>query len=285
MNKWLTIPIKERKLMFKKLGKNRTRQQKTKLFKNMFQGSESVCFLTGVSLNEFPADKIEKFCENKAVFAVKTAAQKFPNIVDICITNSYNTFHFPENRNYLVFARQDMPINQPNWVNLDLIKRETYSLKFKNSPDILWGSDISCGHSRSVCKANRWHENSLDNNPDNRILGPGIMFDTVAAVMAHTGVKLISFLGWDGSRLNEEGKIKHFYDIETDYKPTMNYVSDDFDMKNLKADLTEHEQEIGQKSEIDLTNYLKSNNINIEILSKMSNINSYVDRNFVLYKR
>tara|TARA_R100001129_G_C5315323_1_gene246236 strand:+ start:62 stop:919 length:858 start_codon:yes stop_codon:yes gene_type:complete len=284
MNKWLTVPLKERRFFFKKLANKRTRQQKTKLFKNMFQGSEAVCFLTGVSLNEFPVDKIQKFCENKVVFAVKTAALKFPNIVDICITNSYNTFHFPKEKNYLVFARQDMPINYKNWVNADLIKKNTYALNFVNEPDILWGSDVSAGHSKSVCNANRWNENSFDNNPDNRIIGPGIMNDMVAPILVHTGVTKVSFLGWDGSRLDQNGNIKHFYDIEESYKPTMNYVTDDFDMNNLKADLPEHEQEIGQRSEIHLTKYLEYNNIDIEILTKNSNINSYVNRNFVLYE-
>jgi len=284
MNKWLTVPIKERKVVFRKLAKNRTREQKTKLFKNMFYGAESVCFLTGVSLNEFTTSKVEKFCENKVVFAVKTAAQKFDNVVDICITNSYNTFHFPEDRNYLVFARQDMPINQPNWVNLELIKNSTHSLTFKNNPDILWGSDVSAGHSRSVCNANRWEENSFDNNPDNRIIGPGIMNDMVVPILVHTGVSKVSFLGWDGSRLDNNGNIKHFYDIEKKYSPEMNFVTDDFDMKNLKSDLPEHEQEIGQRSEIHLTNYLKSNNIDIEILTKNSNINSQINRNFIFYE-
>lgn len=283
MNKWLTVPIKERKQIFRKLANNRTRQQKTKLFKNMFQNAEAVCFLTGVSLSEFPVHKIEEFCENKVVFAVKTAALKFPNIVDVCITNSYNTFHFPEDRNYLVFARQDMPINRSNWVNLQLIKKQTHALKFKNDPDILWGSDVSAGHSRSVCNANRWEENSFDNNPDNRIIGPGIMNDMVVPILVHTGVSKVSFLGWDGSRLDNKGNIKHFYDIEKIYSPEMNFVTDDFDMKNLKSDLPEHEQEIGQRSEIHLTSYLKSNNIDIEILTKNSNINSCVNRNFVLY--
>ena len=57
----------------------------------MFQGAEAVCFLTGVSLQEFPVAKIKKFCENKAVFSVKVAAKKFPDITDVCVTNSYKS--------------------------------------------------------------------------------------------------------------------------------------------------------------------------------------------------
>ena len=109
------------------------------------------------------------------------------------------------------------------------------------------------------------------------------MNDMVAPILVHTGVSKVSFLGWDGAKLDNNGNIKHFYDVEKIYSPEMNFVTDDFDMKNLKSDLPEHEQQIAQRSEIDLTNYLKSNNIEIEILTKNSNINSCVGRNFALY--
>lgn len=280
---WSQIPIKERKEEYKKISIGKSLEEKTELFKNIYKDLEGVCLSTGPSLLDFSKEKIIEFCQNKPVFTIKTATLKFANIADICITNTYNTFHFQEKRKYLVLARQEVPINQRNWINLDLIKKETYFENFFYHPDILWGSDISTRHSRSVCNANRWEENSLENNPINRIIGPGIMNDMVVPILIHSGLSKVSFLGWDGSELDSSGKIKHFYDIEKKYRPIMNYVSDDFNMNNLKSDLNEHEQEIGKKALKDMHNYFTKNNCKPEILTKNSSIDTCFFRNDILY--
>jgi len=178
---------------------------------------------------------------------------------------------------------QEAPLGYDNWINQNLIDPKTYSTKFKNEPDVLWGSDTTARHSMSVVNADRWEENSFINNPYNRIIGPGIMNDMVVPLLVHFGVKKVSILGWDGATIQENGSIRHFYDIEKDYTPTLNYVSDRFDLNNLKSDTTECEQQIAAKGEESVFDYLSSKEIEIEILTKNSLITNKINRNYVLY--
>lgn len=283
MIKWKEIPIKKRKELFKEKSDGKSLLMKTVMLKDMYKGCECVCFLAGPSLCEFDQEHIEKFCEGKVVLSVKTSAQKFKSITDVCITNHYATFHFPKDRDYLVLSRQETPLGYENWINTDLIDLETYSLKFKNEPDILWGSDITARHSMSVVNANRWEENLLINNPYNRIIGPGIMNDMVVPLLVHFGVKKVSFLGWDGAKITDDGSIRHFYDIEQEHKPTLNYVSNKFDLNNLKSDTNECEQKIAQNGEDAVFNFLSSKGVEVDILTKNSTITSKIKRNNVLY--
>lgn len=278
MIKWSEIPIKERKNIFKKKSRFLSRSEKTSLFKNMYENEDCLLLSTGPSLLEYTKEEIEQFSKDKVVLTVKTATLKFEDICDICITNSYNTFHFPRKRNYLVFARQDMPIGVKNWVNPQLVTKETYCLDFKNQPDIMWGSDISAKHSKSVCYANRWKENEFDNNPDNRIIGPGIMNDMIIPILVHCGFNNIYTLGWDGASVNKNGTLSHFYDVEKDYIPTMNSVDKSFNLDNLKSDLNDDEQKISKQAESDMNKYLLTKSINVKILSKNSDVNSIFQR-------
>ena len=104
--------------------------------------------------------------------------------------------------------------------------------------------------------------------------------------MVHTGVNKINILGWDGSKTNENGQVYHFYDFEgnKEYKPNMNYIRKDINLdKFLKHDIDDNEHTIVQKAETDLKNYLKSNSIEIEILTKFSHVNKGIKRSKALY--
>jgi hypothetical protein len=135
----------------------------------------------------------------------------------------------------------------------------------------------------SVINANRWEENSFIKNPYNRIIGPGIMNDMVVPLLVHFGVKKASFLGWDGAKITDDGSINHFYDIEKQYTPTLNYVSNKFNLNNLKSDTDECEQQIAERGEQDVLRFLNSKNIEIEILTKNSTVTSKITRNYALY--
>lgn len=280
---WDDIPVADRKDFYKDISSGSSLRVKTSIFKDIYKGLECVLFSAGPSTSEFPMEKLVDFCEGKPVFSVKTAAIKFKDITDICITNYYATFHFPEERDYLVFARQEMPLGHKNWVNPNLIEKNTFSESFENEPDILWGSDVTARHSKSVVMANRWEENSLENSHRDRILGPGIMNDMMVPILVHCGISKVSFLGWDGAKINENGNIKHFYDLEPEYRPTLNYVSEDFNLKNLKSDLDECEQEIGKRGEEQVFKYLSEKGIEVEILTDKSSVFSGIKRNLVLY--
>jgi len=285
MIKWLDIPIKERKNKYKEISKNKSLPLKTLMFKDMYKGADAVLLNCGPSLSEFSIDKIKNFCENKAVFTVKTATMKFNDISDICITNFYATFHFPHlnERKYLVFARQEMPLGFDNWVNPDLIVKNTFGESFQNDPDILWGSDVTVRHSKSVVMTKRWEENSLENSPYNRVLGPGIMNDMIVPILIHSGVSKVSVLGWDGANIDNNGNIKHFYDIEPEYTPNLNYVTDDFNLNNLKSDMNECEQQIGKLGELQILEYFNKKGVDIEILTKNSSVSDKIKRNNILY--
>ena len=77
MINWKEIAVKERKALYKEISKNKTLEEKTKLLKNIYEGLEGVCLVTGPSLLEFPQEKIEAFCKDKPVFSVKTATLKY----------------------------------------------------------------------------------------------------------------------------------------------------------------------------------------------------------------
>jgi len=283
MIRWSEIPVKDRKKVYDEISRDKSLLMKTVMFKDIYKGLECVVFSCGVSTSEFPRERVDEFCKDKPVFTVKSATIKYSDISDICITNLYATCDFPKERDYLVFARQEMPLGYDNWINPDLVDEETIKQMFSNEPNILWGSDVSARHSNSVVNANRWEENSLQKNPYNRIIGPGIMNDMVVPILVHCGISKVSILGWDGANIQNDGSIKHFYDVETEYKPDINYVSSKFNLNNLKSDTNECEQQIAKKGELSVMRYLKSKNIEIEILTKNSNINDNINRNYVLY--
>ena len=83
--------------------------------------------------------------------------------------------------------------------------------------------------------------------------------------------------------MDEKGAAKHFYDIETEYKPTLNYVSNKFDLNNLKSDTSECEQQIAKRGEEAVLRYLNSKGIEINIMSKQSLITDKIKRNYILY--
>ena len=109
------------------------------------------------------------------------------------------------------------------------------------------------------------------------------MNDMVVPLLVHFGVKKVSILGWDGAKLEEDGSIEHFYDIEPKYTPNLNYVRRSYDLKNLKSDMKQCEQEIGQMGELAILKHLRDNGVEIEILTKNSLITKKINRNYILY--
>ena len=283
MFKWNKIPLKERKQKFKDMSRGKSLLLKNAMLRGIYEGLECLCISAGTSTSEFEYQTIKEYAKNKPMFTIKTSTMKYKDITDVCITNYYASFHFPSERPYMVLARQETPLGYNNWVNKELIEMSTFSEKFQNEPDILWGSDITARHSNSVVNGNRWVENEIENSGYNRIIGPGLMNDMVVPIMVHCGIKKINILGWDGAKIQPDGSIKHFYDNEPKYKPTLNYVSNKFNLNNLKSDTHECEQQIAKRGEESLLRYLVSKGIEINILTKHSEINSQIKRNYTLY--
>ena len=282
---WSIIPLKQRKQKYREISSGKDLALKTAMLYKMYKGADCLLLNCGPSTAEFSEETIANFCKDKVLMTVKTTTQKFKNVTDIHVSNFYATFQIPNSndRNYITLTRQEMPLGYQNWINEDLIDHETHCITFESEPDTLWGSDVTARHSNSVVNANRWEENSLRNSPYNRIIGPGIMNDMVVPILVHIGIKKVSILGWDGAPIEEDGSIKHFYDLEPEYKPTMNYVSNKFNLKNLKSDTHECEQEIAKRGEDAVLNYLNNNDIEVEILTKHSGISDNVKRNYELY--
>ena len=283
MFSWSNYSVKERKAKYKQISKGKDLLVKTAMLSGIYDGLECVLINCGPSALEFDKEVIADFCKDKPLFTVKTVTQKYSDITDVHISNFYATFQFPKERDYLVLTRQEMPLGYNNWINADLVEHDTLCETFDNEPDTMWGSDITARHSRSVVNGNRWAENTFKNNPYNRIIGPGIMNDMVVPLLEHTGVKKVSILGWDGAKIQKDGSINHFYDAEPQYKPTINYVSNKFDLNNLKSDTDECEQKIAKRGEDSILDYFTSIGIEMEILTKTSAISDRIKRNFVLY--
>ena len=278
---WKKISLKDRKIFLKEKLKGLSLEDKTDLLFNSFEGEECVCLATGMSLLDYSEDKVREFCKDKVVLSVKTASLKFKHVTDICVTNYYNSFSFSGNEDFLLLSRQETLLDHPNWVNAGLVTPETYAANFPFSPDVLWGCDTSGKHSNSVCNANRWKENELSKRKVNRLLGPGILNDMAIPTMVHLGVSKIYFLGWDGSLLDKKGKVKHFYDLERKYKPNLNKIRSDLDLKIVKSDLPKDEQQVVRDAEEDIVKYFASKEIDIFTLSKTSNITNNIPRHLL----
>jgi hypothetical protein len=87
-------------------------------------------------------------------------------------------------------------------------------------------------------------------------------------------------MGWDGSDVKSNGTINHFYDIEKQFEPTMNLISSEFDLRDLKADLPIDEQEIVRNATKDIKNYLSNNGIGISIVTKGSTVDECIPRDY-----
>lgn len=281
---WEDYPIKERARAAKRaLGVVKKYKDSNKIIKDMYKGETVVCIATGSSILDFTQEELSAEIGHMPVFALKMAAKRHGDIVDVCVSNYYNTFD--EEVPYLFLARQEERHTEANHVNSGIVYPATYKLSFGNPPDILWGSDISGLHSRSVCNANRWEENSIENSPSDRILGPGCLNDMAIPVMVHMGVSHIKFMGWDGSDVNSNGTINHFYDVERKFEPQMNSISKSFDLRNLKADLNLDEQDIVRSASLDIRDYLSNNGIGISIATKNSNVDKGISRDYSFYNK
>lgn len=278
MFNWDSIELKERKYAYKQLSMNKTIEEKTDLLRNMFSGKECVCLATGPSLLDYSKQAIDEFCKDKVVVSVKTAAVRHLDVTDICVTNFYNSYKFSNDEPFLILARQEVPLGNKNFVNRMLVEHSSFMTKLPFKPDILWGCNNLVAHSKSVCYANRWNENELTKQKVNRILGPGILNDMAIPVMVHLGVKKIYFLGWDGSQVDNRGRVKHFYKIDRTIQPNINVIREDLDCRILKADTAKHEQEIVTNSEIDIYRYLSSKRISPFILSTQSHVDKVFKR-------
>lgn len=278
MINWNDFPVKERKHVFRRLSRGKSREQKTDLLYNAYKDLECVCLTTGPSLLDYPEKEIEEFCKDKVVVSIKTASLKFKNTTDICLTNYYNSYKFSNDEPFLILARQETPIWQNNWVNRRLVTEESYGNYFPFQPDILWGCDNTVGHSKSVCYANRWEENELTKEKTNRILGPGVLNDLGIPVIVHIGVKKVYFLGWHGSRLNKHGKLEYAYKIENKHRPNFNVIKESLDCRILKSDTPKDECSLITESELDILKYFNKKQIEVSILSKNNQISKKFKR-------
>lgn len=281
---WGDYPVKERASIAKKLLKDNVRHKVVaNILKDMYKGETVVCLATGASLLDFSPEALSHKIGHLPVFALKMAAVRHEDIVDVCVSNYYNTFD--KEVPYLFLARQEAPLGSSNLVNRSIVYPATFKQQFTVRPDVEWGSDNTCLHSQSVCNANRWAENSIENSPKNRILGPGCLNDMAIPVMVHMGVSRIMFMGWDGSDVKHNGTISHFYDVERQFEPTMNSIWPNFDLRNLKADTALDEQEIVRRASVDIKNYLEGEGISISILTKNSTVDEGIHRDFFLYEK
>lgn len=281
---WEDYPVKDRAGVAKKLLRMVKRYKDVnRVLKDMYKGQTAVCIATGSSVLDFTPEELSAKIGHLPVFALKMAAKRHEDIVDVCVSNYYNTFD--EEVPYLFLARQEAPYTQDNPVQKQILYPATFKQHFDNPPDVQWGSDTSRGHSGSVCYANRWEENSIENSPNDRILGPGCLNDMAIPVMVHMGVSHIQFMGWDGSDVKHNGTINHFYDVEREFEPTMNGISRGFDLRNLKADTPLDEQEIVRRATLDMQTYLSDNGVGMTILTKNSTVDENINRDFHLYSK
>ena len=281
---WSDYPVKERAGVAKAALKTaETYEESNDILKDMYKGESVVCIATGSSILDFTREQLSEMIGHIPVFALKTAAKRHCDIVDVCVSNYYNTFD--EEVPYLFLARQEAPHTGGNIVNANIVYPGTYKAVFENFPDLQWGSDTSGLHALSVCNANRWEENSIENSPFDRILGPGCLNDMAIPVMVHMGVRHIRFIGWDGSDVKQNGTINHFYDVEKEFEPTMNSISRSFDLRNLKADLAIDEQEIVRNASSDIKSYLLNNGVSMSIASKNSTVDENIERDYTFYNK
>lgn len=225
-------------------------------YKDIYCDKEIVIFTCGPSLSDFNKEKMKQFCENKIVFTVKQSFHKYGDIAN---------FHFFNDNNFLKYETSAIKIASS--ANLEWAKNNIWG---DQKIDFFFQIINATGKIENSISYTQNFENMLLKSQEQRIWGPGIMYETVLPFAIHTGTKKIYVNGWDYT-ISSDGTLKHYYDESKAEKLLTN--------TGYKiGTMVKNEREIFLKSTENLYNFLKNIGIELELISSCSKLSNKFKR-------
>lgn len=220
---------------------------------NSYAGEDCYILLTGPSYNDYDKEYLKEKLKDKLVFCVK---QSLDGLEEICDFHFWNCSNFPLGSLGVPYKYD--PDNRPIVIsssNFPLGAR--WSLQ--QEIDCFFKVPLVEEVGKENCLAiKRNYDDYLFSKTHNRMVGAGIMLETVLHFAVHLGVSNIYTLGWD---LDAHGS--HFYkEGEVDNKG----CEIPWDMEANAAAVPS------------IVEWLKSHNISLKTISKTSTISETVER-------
>lgn len=219
--------------------------------------NDSIVILScGHSMNDLSDDEINKLCEDRVVFCVKQAIHRYPK----CHFHFWNCSNLPligpENKKYHYDYSNHMPI---------VIGSSNFNLAQRISPfqyyDVFYTIPGYRNIEKDTVAGSRNFEAFTLDNSFFRPCGPGIMYETVIYYAYTLKPKEIICVGWDLS-YDWNNNETHFYNTEVDIKGSQN----------------QNEIDITIQSSSDLYYWLRSNGIQLKLLSTRSKLSDEIPR-------
>ena len=217
-----------------------------------YENEDCYILLTGPSFNDYDKSILKDKLKDKLVFCVK---QSFNGLEDICDFHFWNCSNFPLGSLGVPYKYEN---NRPI-----VISSSNYPLGSRWSLD----QEIDCFFKvpliEEVGKENclavkRNYDDYLFTKTHSRMVGAGIMLETVLYFAVHLGISNIYTLGWD---LDAHGS--HFY------------KEDQVDNKGCEIPWDIKANAAAVPS---IVEWLKTHNISLKTISKTSNISETVER-------
>jgi len=157
---------------------------------------ESVLILgTGPSLRDFSDNLLLELSQDKAVFALKQAYNYGPNIASYHFLNSANIQHYS--------------YQSPIHIILELASNELgWSQQIPHHNLVVVGDNTD--FSKSLSSTHDFETWTMENSPDSRPFGPGLLWETVLYSAIHMGFTHIYSVGIDLGPPGEAAR-SHFY--------------------------------------------------------------------------
>lgn len=224
--------------------------------KNKHLGESLVIFTCGPSFSEYPQDVMLDFCAGKRVFTVKQSFHRYKEITD---------YHFFNDNNFSKYETSAKTIASAG--NTSLARK------------LIWGTQ-KIDYEFSVVNATGNVEDSLSykksfeymllESQEQRIWGPGIMYETVLPFAIHLGFKNIYVNGWDYTT-KPDGTLDHYYDEEKAKLVLKNTGS-------KIGQMDYREKQVFLESTDYLYDFLKDREIQLSLISRCSEISSKFER-------
>jgi len=189
-----------------------------KHLKDVHKGQECILLNCGPSLNDFSEEKLKEISKDRVVIAVKQAYLKAPDIVDYHFWNCCN-----------------LPLPDKNGIHFDYGEDGPMVIASSNfAYGVRWSlfQKIDCfyrvplfrldGDNVFIANALNFENWTYTNNPVERPVGPGIMYETVVFALEHFGFSRVICIGWDltykqmKTGWNQDKTYEHFYDENSD---------------------------------------------------------------------
>ena len=271
-----------------KLLTTKSLEEKIHILKDAYFGEECYIITAGPSLKQIDVSSLKDKLKDKLVICVKQTYDVFHEVADFHLLNPYNYKVYDNHKSIVVFVKP---------------KNESFFLpKLLSHVDFEIDSDYS--RENSLCNKECYQEFLIDKNIT-RPYGPGIMHEIGIYLPILLGVKKITFISWDlGSPNNDfinrfymKKSIKSFLEFSL-YRLSKNIYNNHYirilnsiniflyniGFENIilyNPGISENEANFISKSTRSLFEWFKSLNIEVNVISDQSMLDSKFQRKMI----